>query len=569
MPSDYRANTFHQTARREPEQLDWASDDQQFIFNYGPAPICASGGFGAGKTIGFLRKIQWLMAAFPGYRVAIARSHYEDLKTTTRPSFFKICPPEAYEFGRRADSDKSLKLNPVLCGDGKIRQSEIIWMHFDDPAIAEVIKGLEINAFLLDQAEDMQEDIFEKLLGRLGRWDDVYVPRELIEFWNTCGYPWEFYSKITGEPLAPTYAMLTCNPEDELHWIYRRFHPESPDFDAEHQREDGTVTSYKRQGYQMVEMDSTKNKFLSNDNLERMLNNDEVFVRKYVKGKWGNPEGVIHTVHKQSIIEWTPEIDHWIHTTCRLHRILDHGDSAPTCCTWWATDRDANLICYREYYQPNKLISQHREALVERSHYTRPDGHTQRESYDNELADPAIFIKTMQKYGGKWSVADEYSDCVNLPEDNAVFWLPADNNEMATRNRLSEYLRLDPEHINPFTKTRNSPRIFFIQKSMAYPHGCQMLIREIRSQKREQIGTQLGKPIFSEERVEGVPDHAYDTARYMVAARPGKAYKDDPTLHPDSFASVRRDMIQRRRRGGLTLMGKQAAREYEKRWGRG
>lgn len=553
MVSFYRANSRHATEGRKTQQLKWACWEQQYLFNYGPFPICASGGFGAGKTIGFARKLLALMDWFPGYRCVIARSHFEDLKNTTRPSFFKICPPEAYEFGRRADSDKSLKLNPVRCEDGVIRQSELLWMHFDDPAIAEVIKGLEINAFLLDQAEDMQEDVFEKLLARLGRWDDVYVPTWVREFRRQhYGGEWPWVSEETGQPVPPSYAMMTVNPEDELHWIYRRFHPDSEDHHALREREDGSLTSYESQGYKMVFMDSTNNIFLNSANKRQMLDNDPTFVRRYVRGQWGIPEGVIHNVPKQSIVPYSPEVLEYIYRTCRLHRVLDHGDAAPTCCTWWGSDREGNIICFREYYKPNDLISNHRIKIFELSHHDvkRPDGHVESvlERYDWELADPAIFIKTMQKYGGRWSVADEYSDVMNLPEENAVFWQPADNNEMATRNRVNEYLKVDPDHVNPFTKQRGAPRIYFIEHCLAYPHGAKMAIRETRSQRREQIGSNMGKPVFSDDRDKSVSDHAYDTVRYIVGSRPAKAETPGRERDPRSFAAVREEMIKARRR---------------------
>lgn len=576
MPFSYKSNALHATEAWKTQSIEWACEEQQFLFQYGPEPICASGGFGAGKTIGFLYKLLWLMDTFPGNRVMVARSLFEHLKKTTMPSFFKICPPEAYRYGRRADSDKSLKLNPVLCPDGKVRQSELIWMHMDDPALADIIKGLEINAFLLDQAEDMAEEVFEKLLGRLGRWDDVYVPEWIVKMENAAGRAWEYYDEATGVPRPPTYGMLTVNPEDELHWVYKRFHPEAQEHVDVREREDGETTSYQLQGYKMVFMDSTKNKFLSKDNKKRMLDNDASFVRKYVRGQWGTPEGVIHHISKQSEVECTPEILEYVFKTCRFHRILDHGDTAPTCCTWWGTDRDSNIICFREYYEPDKLISHHRQQIYDLSrHFENRDGKQVEvvEHYDIEQADPSIFIKTMQKFGGRWSMADEYADVDNqddkeLALKNALIWQPADNNELATRNRLSEHLKLDENHVNPFTKVRGAPHIYFIKKSKDWPHGCDMLIREIRSQKKEQIGSVLGKPQFSEDRVKKIPDHAYDTARYIVAARPGGAHLAEVPLDDMSFAKVRREHIRSKKAGRFAVLAKKAEQDADRLFGR-
>src|SRR6185503_15118451 len=59
-------------------------------------------------------------------------------------------------------------------------------------------------------------------------------------------------------------------------------------------------------------------------------------------------------------------------------------------------------------------------------------------------ADPSMFFKTMQKYGGRWSFADEYSDREihhGFSPDTALDWYPADNDEFGTRNLINEYLR--------------------------------------------------------------------------------------------------------------------------------
>src|ERR1700730_2443983 len=110
------------------------------------------------------------------------------------------------------------------------------------------------------------------------------------------------------------------------------------------------------------------------------------------------------------------------------------------------------------------------------------------------------------KQGGRFSVADEYAEVQSQPRATAIFWSAADNNELGTRNRIHEYLRVDPERINPFTKAPGSPRLFFIQVSDTYPQGVYHAIRETRAQRRVKIGTDLGKAIFSDERDPSVVD---------------------------------------------------------------
>ena len=53
-----------------------------------------------------------------------------------------------------------------------------------------------------------------------------------------------------------------------------------------------------------------------------------------------------------------------------------------------------------------------------------------------------------------------------------------------------------------------------------YPNGVQHILRETRAQRRLKVGTDLGKPIFSDERDPSIVDHGYDLVRYAIAARP-------------------------------------------------
>jgi hypothetical protein len=219
------------------------------------------------------------------------------------------------------------------------------------------------------------------------------------------------------------------------------------------------------------------------------------------------------------LIPGTADLISFLKRTCRLHRGMDHGDASPTACLWTAVNREGDIFVFREYYQPDKLISYHRSAISSLS---------VGEQYGVQVADPSIFHKTAQKYGGMWSVADEYSDVKSLSRQTVLNWTPGDNDEMGTRNRISELLRpLETERVHPlqsfdpvkYSEKGKFPRLFFITRTAEYPQGCDNVLRELRSQRRVRIGTDNGRPIFSDERDESISDHAYDALRYLVASR--------------------------------------------------
>jgi hypothetical protein len=264
----------------------------------------------------------------------------------------------------------------------------------------------------------------------------------------------------------------------------------------------------------MFHMPSEDNRFLGDTNRRFLLEHDEAFVRRNVKGLWGQPEGAIHVVHPSSVIPGTPELVEWLIQTCTLFRSFDYGDSAPTCCVWSAVDRNGNVFLWREYYLANALISTHRANI---------SGLSAHERYEMNLADPSIFHHLPSAKGGRWCVADEYADVQSQPRDTAIFWTPADNNELGTRNRINEYLRFDPERIHPITKRPGSARLFFVTRNEQYPQGIVYTLQQTRSQRRVKIGTDPN-----------ITDHAYDAGcRYLIASRPPAP----PEVKPDAWGT--------------------------------
>lgn len=508
--------------------IQWASVPQREAFVYGPYPQCASGGWGSGKTFAYCLKALWLSTEFPRNRGVIARYVGKDLRDTTMSTFYKVCPPHLYDRrtgGRRNDQNGYLKFSQS--------QSEVLFIHLDNPDTAGVIKGLEINWFFIDQAEenaDRMEELFDLLLGRLGRWDVAEVPQRLIDAEQAQGRKWAFIHPEKGTPVPPPYPMIACNPDVETHWIYRRFHPDS----LEHQ------TLYEQQGYKMFHMPSESNRFLGETNLRFLHSKNAAFFRRNVLGLWGLPEGAIHTIDGSSVIDGDPSLLTYFRQSCLLFRTLDHGDSAPTCCLWWAVDKNGNVFCFREYYIGNALVSTHRANI---------SGLSEGEHYETNLADPSMFYQTPQKQGGRWSAADEYADVKDYPRETAIFWQPADNNEMGTRNRINEYLQVDPDRIHPFTRERGSPKLFFVKRNDAYPQGCYHVLRETRAQRRLKMGTDLGKPIFSDERDATIVDHAYDPLRYFIASRPGVPSAEQRTAE-GTFSGARLARLRALRQAG-------------------
>jgi len=449
------------------------ANDQQREFYYSTARNqCFSGGFNNGKTYGACLKALTLLLTFPNYRIAIGRQTFADLKRTTMQTFFKLCPREIIERHNEQDGLTVLK-----------NGSTIYWLHLDK-IDESTLRGLEINSSFVDQAEETDEKVYDVLDGRIGRWDNAEIPETLLK--ENPGWP---RSDKTGKYLAPSYNILLCNPDTQFHYIFRKYHPDSLERRSNHFFVEG-------------EWDSSLG---STETYTEALKHDDEWVAKFVRGQWGVSSAQIHRLRSESIIDYDAELFEKMLKKGNLFRILDHGDASPTCCLWFAV-LNGTYICYREYYVPNQPISHHRKAITELSGS---------EIYSANYADPQIFKKTAQKDCGFWTVADEY--CDKSLEGSPLYWIPADNNEYATRNRLNELLQWSNKFRHPISNETPTPGIYFIKRSNEFEYGCYRVITEIQSQRRKSLGYVDGKQIFCDDREESVADHAYDCVRYFVA----------------------------------------------------
>jgi hypothetical protein len=451
-------------------EIQFANAAQRAFYFATQRSQCYSGGFNNGKTYAGCLKAFTLLTTFNNYRMAIARQVFADLKKTTMQTFFKLCPSELIERHNEQDGLTILK-----------NKSVIYWLHLDNVDEG-TLRGLEINSALVDQAEEMEEKVYDVLDGRIARWDNAEVSPELIKKFNGQ------WPQNRGKPVVPSYLMLLCNPETQFHFIYRKYHPDSLE---------------RNPDYFFVE-GAWDPSLGSSETYQSALSKGDEWVQKYVKGQWGISSAQIHRVWPESLLEYDKDLVDKILRKGNLFRSLDHGETAPTSCLWFAVYNGV-YICYREYYVPGQTISYHRKSIFDLSNG---------EVYSSNYADPQIFKRTAQKQGGFWTIADEYmTSDIDAPP---LHWIPADNNEFSTRNRINELLKPSHKYKNPIT-AESAPGLYFIKRSQEYPHGCYNVIKELQSQRHKMLGYIDGRAVYTDDREESVSDHSYDALRYFVA----------------------------------------------------
>jgi hypothetical protein len=488
-------------------RIDFRNPEQEIFFWSRKRNNRFGGGFGNGKTYVACQRAVVMLTTFSGYRMAFCRQVYKNLRATTMQTFFKICPKEFI-----LTHDENFGLTVFING------SRIYWLHLDqmDEATA---KGFEINSLVIDQAEEVEESIFLLMDARVGRWDKAIVPQPLLD-----QFPEWPRHKVYGQPLVLNYVDILDNPsDDEFHWVSRYFDDDSPE-----RKSLSTHFSIVRK---------TDDNLNDAGTISQILTRDQAWIDKYYLGKKVISGGAVHYIPKECKInpdelsqEVWDELLKILRSKASLFKILDHGETSPTCCLWIACYNGIHII-FGEYYQPNEVISKHRQNIFDINSELVGEENW---SLEVDVADPAIFKKGTggQKNGNFWTVADEYADEEEITAP-PIHWGPADNNELATRNRINELFRCVPKFRHPITTITNllnirnkvdllpdlpSPGLYFLMSSInRWPYGVHQAVIETSRQKKKLLGEINGKKFYTEDRDESVPDHAYDCVRYYVA----------------------------------------------------
>ncbi len=267
--------------------------------------IAFFGGIGNGKTFaGILKGINRILdPKNPPQLGMIARQTYPELRDSTQRTFFELLhtmgmlPEVHYEYRKQENRVKFLNGH------------EIIFRSLDDPA-----KLLSINLgwFYIDQAEEVSEEVFLTLLGRLRAVD---TPQCWITG-NPLGHNW-IWHRFIHDPV-PGNIIFNAKTEENIHNL-----PE---------------------GY----IDSLKNNY------------NEIWVNRYLYGSWDAFEGQIYpdfepSIHVKRHFEVSPE---W-----RRFIAIDHGRTNPTAVLWGAVDQDDVLWIYREHYEAGQDVDYHARAI--------------------------------------------------------------------------------------------------------------------------------------------------------------------------------------------------------------
>jgi len=355
------------------------------------------GGWGNGKTSwGCVETFARLME-FPGTRAIVARKTRPELKSTSWDMLLNGDPghPNAWT-GIPTQAIANINKSDLII---ELRNGSIIYgLPLDDP---KKIENYNLGFFWIDQAEEIEEDIFLKFHGRLR------------------------------QKIGPREGILTFNPAGH-NWLWKRF------FDPN--RPLKWIPNYKS-----VEATTYDNPTLPEDYIDQFEGLPESWIQRFVLGSHEVFVGQIFT-------DFDPEVHivqpfripyAWPRWCC-----IDPGIRHEAAVSWVAQDFEGNVYYYRERLEANRDVSWWSNLILD--YESRDDWGGPNEHMFRRLIGPEA--RQRGQTDGK-SVLDIFNE-------NGIYPEAADRSPAARISEITSHLRPKTDHRNPFDNSTPSPRAF-------------------------------------------------------------------------------------------------------------
>ena len=426
-----------------------------------------SGGFGTGGTTALSIEMTYQLLTYPNNVGLLGRFDSVELEATTLAEFLDIMPKAAI---KRHDTQKRI----IYFWNG----SKLIYMGLDDSRKAvNKIKSLNLGFACIDQLEEIGEEIFLALQGRLRRQNSE---RCFFAKCNPEGHNWAWSrfvkmpyddylaSQNIGKGVAKKVIDLIKEAQGNRRIINTVIETIS---EAVNLSVEQCMKIYERSQYEYFGAVTTDNIYLPPEYVNNLIATyPKKWLERYVWNSWDNFEGLIYNEFKtRNNVETA-----YIPSSNDEHIFMyDYGYRNPACILFIAVDYDGIAHIYDEYYEAEKLISDHAYALKSNKFYNRA----------SFIADPSI--KKAERDGG--SVFDTWNN------DHSIWWQDANNDVRQGIDRVNELLKA---------------------KKIIVSKRCVNLIEEIGKYKWKQL--KVGEEKNEYEEPVKKDDHAMDALRYFV-----------------------------------------------------
>lgn len=271
------------------------------------------GGVGCGKTTAGCMEAIRCAVQYVGSRGLIARKTWKELIHTTMDVFWNLVPFELVL--RHSVDDGMIILKAVDMESGEVGESVIFYRPLDR---REKIEGLNLSWFYVDEASEIDEEMFSALQGRVR------------------------------SPVGPRRGWITTTPPSVSHWIYKKFIQE------------------KNPAYAAIFASTFDNPYLPEDYISYLKTSlSGEYYRRMVLGEFGHErEGApvfinfspeIHIVKEEEVKELLKQAG-------VLYRGIDFGYWHPAA-VWGILDAWGRLVIVDEYIGEQMTIDMFAEVL--------------------------------------------------------------------------------------------------------------------------------------------------------------------------------------------------------------
>lgn len=502
-----------------------------------------NGGFGTGKTTVLCAKVILLLFV-PNNLGYLGRLDGKALRASTMQSLYDMLPKDC--LAKHNDQRGFLQLKPEY-GGGKL-----IYGDFKD---LNDLKNIPLGFFAMDQAEEIPQDVWDYLVGRLRRIVPVLLDGQK-QYWvvGSCQKGRRHYAllhdtqcRVCSESLPPfsetrrsaadppdweiiaykNYGFGVCNPEGPSHWIHKLF----PGLPSQHAISGPGEVGY--QGFTATTWDGLKAGFIPAEyvhDLEQRYRKLPLMWDRYLEGKWVEAEGLVYPTwsREQSILhrhanrhDGFPLLEppqEQGKPAVEVFEYIDHGLTAETAVGWVAVQQcdcgceRLNYYLLDEHYEGKRVVSYHAASIkAVRERLPFPVKAT--------YLDSQAFSKTLMGQTGTpreddlYSVADEYMD-------NQIYPVPNQKDWDAGYNRINELLLIDPQHVHPVTGKLGAPHLYVL-------NHCTNFISEIESYKWKKVRNTIQGTVSREEPQDG-HDHHMDGLNGFLTSRPVEYLQPQP-----------------------------------------
>ena len=344
------------------------------------------GGWGNGKTTGGCAEFFLRLMEFPGTNSIIARKTRPELRTTTwdmlvrgdtQEHGWRGIPKEVIKTYNKSDLFIELQNGSMIHG-----------LPLDDP---KKLENYNLGLYLVDQAEEVEEEFFVKLQGRLRQ---HAAPREGLWLFNPNGH----------------------------NWLWKRFI-------------DPRRSSQWKRLFQAIEATPMDNPNLPADYLEQFASLPKHWYDRYVLGSHEVFVGQIFVdydaeLHVIEPFHIPPEWERWC--------CIDPGIGHEGAVNWIARDYDDNCYVYREIVEAGQPVAWWADQITDAESRADVGG-----------PDEEMFVRLIGPESQQRAQTDGRTVFGVFVEEGVDDLELADKDPLARINRTIQRLRPEPGHENP------------------------------------------------------------------------------------------------------------------------